>query len=108
GFQSSAHLSISRNFFRQYLIAIVLSVLLSVMLVISVAVYLSVEVLMHFSEYPYLADIGRNIFVVLMILLTVSILYKFGTKETKIHSFISLGFFFYNGLKLVKFGSFGF
>ena len=42
GFQSSSHLSISRNFFRQYLIAIVLSVLLSLMLVLSVAVYLSV------------------------------------------------------------------
>src|SRR5690606_22970851 len=91
GFQSSSHLSISRNFFRQYLIAIVLSVLLSLMLVLSVAVYLSVEVLMHFSEYPYMADIGQNIFVVLMNLLTVFILYKFRSRETKHLSFISYG-----------------
>lgn len=108
GFASSSHLSISRNFFRQYLIAIVLSVLLSLMLVVSVAVYLSVEVLMHFSEYPYLADIGRNIFVVLMILLTVSILYKFGTKETKHVSFISYGSVFTTILMSLTSVAFGF
>ncbi len=107
-FQSSSHLSISRNFFRKYLIAIVLSVLLSLMLVLSVAVYLSVEVLMHFSEYPYLADIGRNIFVVLMILLTVSILYKFGTKETKHLSFISYGSVFTTVLMSLTSVAFGF
>ncbi|MEG0917194.1 MAG: YihY/virulence factor BrkB family protein, partial [Myroides sp.] len=108
GFQSSSHLSISRNFFRQYLIAIVLSVLLSLMLVLSVAVYLSVEVLMHFSEYPYLADIGRNIFVVLMILLTVSILYKFGSRETKHLSFISYGSVFTTILMSLTSVAFGF
>lgn len=91
GFESSIHLTVSRNFFRQYFIAMILSVLLSVMLVLSVAVYLTVEVFMHFTELPILADIGRNIFVILMILLTVSILYKFGTKETKHLSFISYG-----------------
>ena len=108
GFQSSAHLSISRNFFRQYLIAITLSVLLSVMLVISVAVYLTVEVLMHVSDYPYIADIGRNLFVVLMILLTVSILYKFGTKETKHLSFISYGSVFTTILMSLTSVAFGF
>ena len=91
GFESSIHLTVSRNFFRQYFIAMILSVLLSVMLVLSVAVYLTVEVFMHFTEMPILVDIGRNIFVILMILLTVSILYKFGTKETKHLSFISYG-----------------
>lgn len=108
GFQSSSHLSISRNFFRQYLIAIVLSVLLSLMLVISVAVYLSVEVLMHFSQYPYLADIGRNVFVVSMILLTVSILYKFGSKEIKHLSFISYGSVFTTILMSLTSVAFGF
>lgn len=108
GFQSSSHLTISRNFVRQYLIAIVLSVLLSLMLVLSVAVYLSVEVFMHFSEYPYLADIGRNAFVVSMILLTVSILYKFGTKETKHLSFISYGSVFTTILMSLTSVAFGF
>ncbi|HLW63557.1 MAG TPA: YihY/virulence factor BrkB family protein [Flavobacterium sp.] len=91
GFESSIHLTVSRNFFRQYFIAMVLSVLLSVMLVLSVAVYLTVEVLMHFSDSRFLADMGRSLFVFSMILFTVSILYKFGTKETKHLSFISYG-----------------
>lgn len=91
GFESSIHLTVSRNFFRQYFIAMALSVLLSVMLVLSVAVYLTVEVLMHFSDSRLLADLGRNLFVVIVMLLTVSTLYKFGTKETKHLSFISYG-----------------
>lgn len=108
GFESSTHLSVSRNFFRQYLIAIVLSVLLSLMLVISVAVYLTVEVFMHVSDYPVLADVVRNLFVVFMILLTVSILYKFGTKETKHLSFISYGSVFTTVLMSLTSVGFGF
>lgn len=108
GFESSTHLSVSRNFFRQYLIAIVLSVLLSLMLVVSVAVYLTVEVFMHVSDYPVITDIIRNLFVVLMILLTVSILYKFGTKETKHLSFISYGSVFTTVLMSLTSVGFGF
>lgn len=108
GFESSIHLSVSRNFFRQYLIAIVLSVLLSLMLVVSVAVYLTVEVFMHVSDYPVITDIIRNLFVVLMILLTVSILYKFGTKETKHLSFISYGSVFTTVLMSLTSVGFGF
>ncbi len=91
GFESSVHLTVSRNFFRQYFVAMVLSVLLSVMLVLSVAVYLTMEVYMHFYESRWLVDLARNLFVISMILFTVSILYKFGTKETKHLSFISYG-----------------
>src|SRR5690554_3047053 len=91
GFESSIHLTVSRNFIRQYLVAMILSVLLSVMLVLSVAVYLTMEVYMHFSDSRLLADLGRNLFVVIVMLLTVSTLYKFGTKETKHLSFISYG-----------------
>ncbi|WKW46755.1 YihY/virulence factor BrkB family protein [Myroides sp. JBRI-B21084] len=108
GFQSSAHLSISRNFFKQYVIAIILSVLLSLMLVLSLAVYLTVEVYMHVANYPWLADLGRNIFVFLMILFTVSILYKFGTKETKHLSFISYGSVFTTLLMSLTSVAFGF
>ena len=107
GFESSTHLSVSRNFFRQYLIAIVLSVLISVMLVISVAVYLTVEVLMHVSDNTWLADLGRSVFVMIMILLTVSILYKFGTKETKHLSFISIGSVFTTILIMLTSSAFG-
>ena len=94
GFESSYHITKSRNFFRQYAIAIMLSVLISILLLLAVAVYLTVEVLMHVSDYPLLAVIGRYIFMVLMVFLVVSILYKFGTKETKHMAFASYGSIF--------------
>ncbi len=94
GFESSYHITKSRNFFRQYAIAIMLSVLISILLLLAVAVYLTVEVLMHVSDYPMLAVIGRYIFMVLMVFLVVSILYKFGTKETKHMAFASYGSIF--------------
>jgi len=76
--------------------------------VLSVAVYLTAEVYMHVSDYPFFADIIRNIFVVLMILITVSILYKFGTKETKHLSFISYGSVFTTILMALTSVAFGF
>lgn len=91
GFTSSYHITISRNFFRQYFVALILSVLLSILLLLAVAVFLSVEIFMHVSDYPLLAIIGRNIFMVIMILIIVSILFKFGAKETKKMAFISYG-----------------
>lgn len=94
GFESSYHITESRNFIRQYLISIALSILLSLLLIISVAVFLTVEILMHMSEYPIVANIGRGVFVLLMILVMISILYKFGTKETKKMAFISYGSIF--------------
>ena len=77
------------------------------MLVISVAVYLTVEVLMHVSDNTWLADLGRSVFVMIMILLTVSILYKFGTKETKHLSFISIGSVFTTILIMLTSSAFG-
>lgn len=94
GFESSYHITESRNFIRQYLVSIALSILLSLLLIISVAVFLTVEILMHMSEFPIVANIGRGVFVLLMILVMISILYKFGTKETKKIAFISYGSIF--------------
>lgn len=94
GFESSFHITKSRNFFRQYAISIMLSVLISLLILISIAVYLTVEVLMHFSEYPEITIIGRYMFMIIMLFLIVSTLYKFGTKETKHMAFISYGSLF--------------
>lgn len=91
GFQSSYHITDSRNFLRQYLVAICLSVVLSFLMILSVAVYLTVEILMQITEIPLIGNIARSVFVVLMILVVVSILYKFGTKETKKMAFFSYG-----------------
>src|SRR5690606_30540449 len=91
GLASSYRLKVSRNVFRQFGIAIILSILLAVFLVLLVAFYLTMEVVMHVSEFPMIAQIIRYVFVLIMVLLMVSTLFKFSAKETKSMSFISVG-----------------
>lgn len=92
GFESSYHITISRNIIRQYLVALVLSVFLAVLLIFSVAFYVVLEVAMYkFDVDSTLIQWSRSIFLLLVVLMTTSILYKFGAKETKRVSFISIG-----------------
>lgn len=91
GFESSYHLTATRNIFQQYVLALLLSVLTSILLLILVAGYLSLELLLHLSDMPQLAIFARYFFILFTVLLVVSILYKFGTKETKHLSFFSFG-----------------
>src|SRR5690606_32591489 len=95
-----------RNFIRQYLVAVCLSILLSLIMILSVAVYLTIEYLIKVTEFPIIGSIARSIFVISMILVVVSILYKFGTKETKSMSFFSYGSVFTT--VLVALTSYGF
>lgn len=92
GFESSYHITISRNIIRQYLVALALSLILSFVLIFSVAFYVVLEVLI----YRFAIGVNwlvwlRNLYLLLVVLLTTSILYKFGAKETKKVSFISIG-----------------
>jgi len=92
GFESSYHITISRNFFRQYLVALVLSVCLAVMLIFSVAFFVILEIVMYKFHIDFmLIQWSRSIFLLLVVLFTTSVLYKFGAKETKQMSFISIG-----------------
>ena len=95
GFESSYHISITRNFVRQYIIALALSVLLAFVLIFSVAILVIIEIMIYklAINTAFLSWI-RNIYLVLLVLLTTSILYKFGAKETKRVSFISIGSIF--------------
>ncbi|WP_177764262.1 YihY/virulence factor BrkB family protein [Flavobacterium sp. I3-2] len=106
GFQSSYHITDSRNFIRQYLVAVCLSIVLSLIMILSVAVYLTIEILMKMTEIPLVGNVARSIFVISMILIVVSILYKFGTKETKRMAFFSYGSIFTT--VLVTLTSYGF
>lgn len=101
GFESSYHIVSARNFFRQYLVALLLSILLSIMLLISVAVFLTIEVYMHFSDFPTLAKTVRYTFIISMIFLITCVLYKYGAKETKKIHFFSIGAFFTTFLVIV-------
>ena len=98
GFEMSTHITLSRGFVRQYLIALAISLTLSLLLLITVSAIVVFEVFIQkikfngfISNDVYLIIWGRYLFVVLMILIATSILYKFGTRETKDVKFISYG-----------------
>lgn len=97
-FQYSFHVSLNRNFFRQYLIAIGISILLAFVLIISVSSILYGEYLIHniksyhiiTNEAAYVSMVQFLIFVV-TIYIIIAILYYFGTKETGLKKFLSVG-----------------
>lgn len=97
GFEMSAHITITRGFFRQYFISLAISLVLSMILLITVAAIVIAEVMIQkINIRGYVADVSviewsRYGFILLMILITTSILYKFGAKETSSISFISYG-----------------
>ena len=94
GFQTSRHVLIKRGFIRQYVVALGMSLLLSLLLIVTVAIIVVFEVIIQqtfFNDQVQLIIIGRYAFVILMILITTSILFKFGTKHDKSRAFISIG-----------------
>ncbi|WP_445721243.1 YihY/virulence factor BrkB family protein [Flavobacterium sp.] len=97
GFEMSAHITITRGFFKQYFISLAISLVLSFILIITVAAIVITEVMIQkINVHGYVADVSviewsRDGFIILMILITTSILYKFGAKETSKISFISYG-----------------
>jgi len=114
GFETSHHVLIKRGFVRQYVIAIGMSLLLSFILLITVAAIITFEVFIQrtmiqniFSENIPLLLWGRYVFVIIMILITVSILFKFGIKHDKNRSFISIGSVFTTILIILSSYGFG-
>ncbi len=98
GFENSHHVTIKRKYFRQYIISLGLSILLSLILIITVATIVIFEVIIQetkiqdvLSSRIHLIEMERYTFVVAMILITTSILFKFGTKQQDKRSFISIG-----------------
>lgn len=97
GFEMSTHITITRTFFKQYFISLAISLVLSFILIITVAAIVIAEVIIQkINIYGYITNVAliewsRYGFIILMILITTSILYKFGAKETAKISFISYG-----------------
>jgi membrane protein len=100
GFETSHyfHVSLKRKFLRQYLVSLALSLLLSLLLIITVAAIVIFEVFIQMtkiqdvlSDKIHLIEIGRYSFVILMILISTSLLFKFGIKREKNRAFISIG-----------------
>lgn len=94
GFETSRHVLIKRGFINQYLVALSMSLLLSLLLIVTVSIIVFFEVIIQqtvFSDQVQFIVSGRYAFVILMILVTTSILFKFGTKHDKNRAFISIG-----------------
>ncbi|MFV5696187.1 YihY/virulence factor BrkB family protein [Flavobacterium sp. LB3P122] len=94
GFESSRHVLIKRGFVHQYIVALGMSLLLSLLLIVTVAIIVIFEVFIQktvFNDQVQLIILGRYVFIILMILTTTSILFKFGTKHDKNRAFISIG-----------------
>lgn len=101
GFEMSTHITITRSFFRQYFVSLAISLTLSFLLIVTVASIVFFEIVIQkiksegfIADDVYLLEWGRYLFVIVMILITTSVLYKFGAKETSKITFISYGAIF--------------
>ena len=108
GFQNSKHILVKRGFFAQYFVAVGMSLVLSLLLIVTVATIVTFEIFIQklnanevLNDKIPLMVFGRYGFLILMILITTSILFKFGTKHDKNRSFISIGSIFTTVLTII-------
>ena len=106
GFETSYHVQLTRNFFRQYAFALMVGLLLSILLIVGAVVFVYVEfyILDYTSEYfgkvfkydqkegdVMIIKTARILFFLLLSYITTAILYYFGTAEGKKARFFSPG-----------------
>ncbi len=98
GFQSSLHITIKRTYFRQYALAIGLSLLMTLVLIVTVVAIVILEVVMQklksggfLTDDVYLLEIGRYLFLTIMVLTITSLLFKFAARETREAAFFNYG-----------------
>ena len=114
GFESSKHVIVKRGFLRQYFVALGISMVLSILLIVTVAAIVIFEVIIQqtiiqdvLNDQVPLIEMGRYAFVILMILITSSILLRFGTKQFHKPRFISIGSVFTTILIIISSYFFG-
>ncbi|WP_264563879.1 YihY/virulence factor BrkB family protein [Flavobacterium sp. N3904] len=114
GFESSRHVLEKRGFLNQYFVALGISLLLSILLLLTVSIIVVFEVFIQktmiqdvLSDRIPLIILGRYIFVILMILITSSILLRYGTKQSHKPPFISIGSVFTTILIIISSYFFG-
>lgn len=90
GFEYSYHINEARNIFKQYLISMGMAILLSIILLITVAISIFFEISINdlivggwLNDVELWVNLSRFIFFSLLVFVSVSFLYKYGTKETK-------------------------
>jgi membrane protein len=114
GFEASHHITEKRSFLNQYLISIGMSILFSFILLFTVAIIVVFEVFIQISKIEdVFADrisfiqLGRYAFLVAMILISISIMFKFGTISLKKRKLISIGAIFTTMLIIISSYVFG-
>lgn len=110
GFEYSYHVKETRNVIRAYLISLAVSLVMALFLVVTVALTvfykLGIDALQEkgwVEDELFWLQIGRGFLFVVMIFTTVSMLYRFGTKEGKHSRFFSPGAVFTTVLSILTF-----
>lgn len=106
GFENSYHVNLTRNFFRQYLYALMVGLILSILIIVGFVafVYFEVYILTYLNEFAartggYVlgegdilgVQIAKFLFFIVLSYLTTATLYYFGTAEGKQAKFFSAG-----------------
>ncbi|MFK7001609.1 YihY/virulence factor BrkB family protein [Flavobacterium oreochromis] len=118
GFETSLHVTVKRPYFRQYFVALLISLILTTILIITVSAIIFLEIVIQktiiqdvlnsrVSEKISLIEMGRYSFVIIMILLATAILFKYGIKQSKKKRLITIGTVFTTGLIVVSSYFFG-
>lgn len=102
GFENSYHSEINRGFFRQYFVAMGVSIILALLLVTNIVVIIYFEYLLNtLRDNDFMSNgtditllgIGSYLFFVVMIYCVIATLYYFGTKSGRESKFFSAGAF---------------
>jgi membrane protein len=98
GFEYTYHKIKTRNMVMQYIAALITSIIMALLLLATVAVIIYFEIAVgklkingYVSNDIFWIQLGKNIILLLMLLIGVSFLYFFGTKEGKKIKFFSPG-----------------
>ncbi|WP_342448715.1 YihY/virulence factor BrkB family protein, partial [Tamlana crocina] len=101
GFEFSYHTRINRSIIRQYFIAVGVSLILALLLLTTVVVTVYLTFLTEDLKSLGVVDdtvrwinVGRYILFICLVYIGVAILYYFGTKESRLSRFFSIGAFF--------------
>ena len=110
GFEYSYHIEIMRNVVKQYFISMIMAFVLSFILLFAVVVAIYFEIGIANLKYQgwladevYWVEISRYIIFLLLIFVSVSFLYRYGSKEVKYRYFVTPGSIFTTVLAAIMF-----
>jgi len=116
GFESSVNKILDyRKYYKKYAYALLISVILILILFVTLAgiIYFEIYIIFNLKKHGVIQDISpwiywsKRVFYFIMILLSVSVIYKFGTEEGKKLPFISPGSIFSSVFFLIGFYLYG-